>query len=275
MDDKLAQELAALGPPDINRARARAAVAVAERVQAARLGQRQDTRRTRMAFAALALTLSAVLAAAALWTAPGQAVAAWIGERLGVGEPGGPPALEELRASWNRGTVADGQPAYVLVAGPAPRSGRYEFIAYRPKDNAAGAPCFELNLRQERSSTGQGCGVLPEGGVLYSNGFGGGFGRSGEETIYTTGRASMDVASVDVQFNGTPVKAELSPIPADLLGRIGTEEQFKFFIAFLPNAAKGGDLIITARDKDGGELTQKATHVPDLLAAGAGPPGAG
>jgi hypothetical protein len=132
-----------------------------------------------------------------------------------------------------------------------------------------------LNLRQERSSTGQGCGVLPDEGVLYSNGFGGGFGRSGEETIYTTGRASMDVASVDVLFNGSPVKAELAAVPADLVGQMGIEEQFKFFIAFLPDAANGGDLTVTARDKDGEELASKATSVPDLLAQGAGQPGAG
>lgn len=274
MNDKLDQELAALAPPDINRARTRAVVAVAERVQTVRLGRQQGTQRTHMAFATLAL-VSAVFAASALWTAPGQAVAAWVGERLGVGEPGGPPALEELRTSWNRGTVADGQPAYVLVAGPAPRSGRYELIAYRPKGNAAATTCFELNLPQERSSTGQGCGVLPEGGVLSSNGFGGGFGRSGEETIYTTGRVSMDVASVDVLFDGSPVKTELAVVPVDLVGQMGIEEQFKFFIAFLPDAADGGELILTARDKDGEALASKATSVPDLLAEGAGPPGAG
>jgi hypothetical protein len=282
MDDKLVRELAALGPPGINRARARAVASVAERVQTARLGQPQRTRRMRMVFGGLALALSVVFAASALWTAPGQAVATWIGERFGAGEPGGPPALEELRTSWNRGTVADGQPAYVLVAGPAPHGGQYEFIAYRPKDHAEAkalavdTPCFELILRQERSSSAQGCGVLPDGGVLFTSGFGGGFGRSGQETFYTTGRTTMDVESVDVRFNGSPVEAELAPVPVEPLRRIGIEKSFKFFIAFLPNAAHGGNLIVTAFDEGGGELARKAERVPDLIAAGAGaPPEAG
>lgn len=277
MDNKLIQELAALGPPDIDRARAHAAVAIGEQVHTARRGQPQRTQRSHVAIAGVALAISVVLAAAALWTSPGQAVATWIGERFGAGEPGGPPALEAQRESWNRATVAEGQPAYVLAVGPAPASGRYEFIGYRPKAAAVrtpetDTPCFELNLPKERSSANQGCGIFPEGGVLFSNGFAGGFGRSGVETIYTAGRASMDVASVEIQFNGSPVEAELASIPVSLLGRIGVEKPFKFFIAFLPGGAEGGELLVTARDEGGQELDRSATVVPDLVSSGAGLP---
>ncbi|MEZ5076685.1 MAG: hypothetical protein R2725_04505 [Solirubrobacterales bacterium] len=278
MDDKLVRELAALGPPDIDRARARAVPLVAERVQTAKLGRRQRTSRTRLAFAGFALGLFVLLAASALWTAPGQAVATWIGERFGAGEPGGPPALEELRTSWNRGTVADGQPAYVLAAGPALHGGQYELVAYRPKRRSGATPtedetpCFELILRQERSSTSQGCGVLPEGDDLFASGAVGGWGRSGKETFYTTGRTSMEVESVDVRFNGSLVSSELAPIPEQLIGRLGIEKPFKFFIAFLPNAGHGGNLTVTALDADGEELERKAERVPDSIAEGVGPP---
>lgn len=273
MDEaSLNRQLAALEPAEIDAARRRAAAAVADGVEAA---NRHGRRQPQLRMGGVAAALCAGLLAFAVLTAPGQAVTAWAGERLGIGEPGGPPSLDELRASWNQGTAADGQPAYVVASGPAPHSGRYEFVTYQAKENQAsgslrGEPCFELNLIQERSSTGQGCGVFPEGAALYSNGFGGGFGRSGEEVFYTSGRASADVESIEVRFNDRPVDVELVPIPSDLLDRLKIEMPFGFFIAFLPDGARGGPLTISARDEQGDVVAQKEVLVPDLLAGNPG-----
>lgn len=271
----LDRQLAALEPPEIDVARHQAMKTVGDRVVGASAVRSREVGQLRARAAGVTAVCCAGFFAFAVWTAPGQAVTGWVGDRLGFGEPGGPPTLEELRTSWNQGTAAEGQPAYVVVSGPAPHAGRYELITYKPKEGQGlgslrnGGPCFELNLTQERSSTGQGCGVLPEGGALYSNGFGGGFSRSGEETVYTSGRVSMEVESVDAYFNGQPVEVELVPVPMDLLDRLEIERPFKFFIAFLPEGVRGGPLAISARDQDGNVLSRKDSIVPDL----AGSPG--
>jgi hypothetical protein len=273
MDEaSLKRQLAAMEPAEIDGARHRAAAAVADGVGAA---HQSEVRGPQLRMGGVAAALCAGLLAFAVLTAPGQAVTAWAGERLGLGEPGGPPSLDELRASWNRGTAADGQPAYIAAAGPAPHGGSYEFVTYQAKESQGpsplgGEPCFELNLIQERSSTGQGCGVFPEGTPLYSHGFGGGFGRSGEEVVYSSGRASADVESIEMQFNGSPVDVELAAIPEDLLYRLKIETPFKFFIAFLPGGARGGSLTINARDSDGNVVARKESLVPDLLAGNPG-----
>jgi hypothetical protein len=273
MDEaSLDRQLSALEPAEIDAARRRAAAAVADGVEAA---NRSEGRRPRLRTGGVAAALCAGLIAFAVLTAPGQAVTAWAGERLGIGEPGGPPSLDELRASWNQGTAADGQPAYIVAAGPAPHAGNYEFITYQAKESQnsgplSGEPCFELNLIQERSSTGQGCGVFPEGATLYSNGFGGGFGRSGEEVFYTSGRASADVEAIEVRFNDRPVDVELVSISPDLLDRLKIETPFKFFIAFLPDGARGGPLTISAHDQEGDLMAREESLIPDLLAGDPG-----
>lgn len=273
MDEaSLDRQLSTLEPVEIDAARHRAAAAVADGVEAA---SRSEGRRPHLRTGGVAAALCAGLLAFAALTAPGQAVTAWAGERLGIGEPGGPPSLEELRASWNQGTAADGQPAYVVTAGPAPHGGSYEFITYEAKGSQSsgslnGEPCFELNLIQERSSTSQDCGVFPEGDALYSNGFGGGFGRSGEEVFYTSGRVSTGVESIEVQFNGQLVDVELVSISTDLLDRLKIETPFKFFIAFLPDGASGGPLTISARDQEGDVMAREESLIPDLLAGDPG-----
>ena len=272
MDEQtLIHDLADLASPKWDGPGDRAAV-VAERVDAARM-RRGRVGVPRLELAALLAVVAVGLTAFAVWTAPGQAAASWTAERLGIGDPGGHPSLEELRASWNGGTVAENRPAYVLVKGSVADSGQYEFITYRGKaENGAGAggPCFELDLAEVPSSTSQGCGVFPEGGVLYSDGFGGGFGRSGGEAFYTAGRVSPEVGSVEVELDGTPVPVELVPVPQELLTRFEIGPDFAFYIASLPHAAHGGRLSTTAIGGDGQVLDSKTTFIPDLLSGRTG-----
>ncbi|MBS1677708.1 MAG: hypothetical protein JST08_10020 [Actinobacteria bacterium] len=271
MDERsLTERLASIDLPPANVGRDEIAAMVASNVETAR-ARRSHRASARLRVATLLACAAFGLAAFAAWTSPGQAGASWVVDRLGFGDPGEPPALEELRASWSRGTVAEGQPAYVLVNAPAAAAGRYEFITYRPK--AVGTenkePCFELDLTQARSSSGQGCGVFPEGGDLYSNGYGGGI-QSGGESFYVAGRISPGVKSVDVVFAGHTVDVEVVQIPDDLLERLGITTRFSFFIAFLPNAAHGGDLVVQALGDGGEVLGKKISIVPDLLAGRTG-----
>lgn len=264
----LTRRLALLEPPGIDAARTRAALAVTSRVLTARTVQRPRAAAERIRIAATVAAIVLGAATFALFTAPGKAVTSWAGERLGFGEPGGPPTLEDLRESWLRGTVADGRPAYVLAVGPAPHDGRYEFVAYRPAGAQQGsvaadeAPCFEVDLPQERSSTGQGCGILPEGGSLFLNGVGGGSSRSGGTVFYGAGRVGPEVASVEASVNGNQVEVDLVPIPAAFGEPLGVGP-FGFFIAFLDDVSGGGTLDVTARDESGAEVGHATADVPE------------
>jgi hypothetical protein len=73
------------------------------------------------------------LAAAVAFTAPGRAVANWVGEQIGLsgpGEPGGPPALRQLNESWGLGRGGWKGEKFVLLVGPVTgeERSRWEFI---------------------------------------------------------------------------------------------------------------------------------------------------
>lgn len=214
--------------------------------------------------ARLVAAVAVILALVALsaFTAPGGAVAGWVGEQLGFGEPGGPPSLSQLRAKWTQGTGAEGQPAYVLLVGPAPRGDRYELITYRTRKApglrwpANGARCFELDITKARSSGSAGCGVLPVGSHLYAPGVAGNSDPD-KELAYLAGRASMAVDSIGLTFKGRPVEVELRPIPEELVERFKLTRPFQFFIAFWDDARRGGELKLVARDATGKVLARR------------------
>lgn len=258
------RRLEALEPPDLRAARQRAAT-----VAAARVGTRASAHRPPLSRRAVAIasTLCAFLVAFSLLTTPGQAVTSWVGNRLGLGQPGEHPTLRQLRHSWSAGTAAQGQPAYVLATGPAPRGTRYEFITYEPKAPPGKhwdvkGPCFELDLTQARSMTTGGCGVFPEGPDLFATY--GGNGAPGQELLEASGRASMAVASVDVTLGNRKIPAELTTIPAGLVSRLQLPQRFKFFVAFLPGKLSGGTLTVKARDAKGHLVAERQLEVPNL-----------
>lgn len=202
------------------------------------------------------VAICATFAAGAVFTVPGKAVTSWVGERLGFGEPGGPPTLRDLRAFATHGSAAEGQPAYVLLRGPAADVGHYELITYRAKDEpgkewpANGARCFELNFPEARSLYAPSCGLPPAELGLRFEGLGGGSGP-GMAFQYASGRVSDDIEAVEVSFNGESVPVELTPIPEELIERFQIRRPFKFFIAFLEDFRQGGVVVVTARDGDG------------------------
>ncbi len=265
MDDAtLIRRLAGLRPPEPDLARERAAAAVPLRVRAMRPDGRRGSARLSPRLAAAFATLLVALTALTLFTPPGQAFTSWVGDRLGFGQPGEHPSLRQLRHKWTRGTSAEGQPAHVLAVGPAPHGGRYEFITYWPRQPKGksqgrwllGKPCFELDLTQERSSLGSGCGVLPEGPYMTMGLGGNSF--PGDQLLALHGRVSPDVASVEARLNGASVPVEVVPIPARFVRRFRLGQPFSFFVAFLVGKLHGGKLVATARDSSGAMLARRS-----------------
>lgn len=220
---------------------------------------------------ATALTVLLVLIAFVALTPPGQAVGGWVGEQLGLvgpGEPGGPPTLRQLREKWTHGTSAEGQPATVLVVGPAPHGDRYEFITFRTKREpgkswpANGARCFEVDITKARFTYGGACGVLPGDPNLRSFGIAGN--SDPDLQLYLlAGQASSAVDSVAASFNGDPVEVQLRPIPRRLAAALRIEP-FQFFIAFLgEDAFHGGDGELLARDAAGRVLARRSFELAD------------
>lgn len=237
--------------------------------------------------AALILLFALALAAAGVFTAPGGAVAGWVGDRLGIGgpgEPGGPPALRQLNEGWAKGTDLEGRDQYVLVVGPVTgrERSRYEFITYdrEPPANHPGwpdGPCFKLDLTQERSMYSQGCGVLPNGGEFAYSGVGGGHGtpyrdgagkvRFRDELSLLSGRVGPRVAVVEARVDGRPVPVQLRPIPAGLRERLGLGGPFGFFVGFFSGTPRGGTVEVTARAAGGEPLGRARTELPDKVEA--------
>ncbi|MBS1879579.1 MAG: hypothetical protein JST31_08710 [Actinobacteria bacterium] len=228
--------------------------------------------------AAIAVVIGVVLASLTLLTAPGRAVTSWVGDRLGLGEPGGHPTLHVMRARASVGTSAEGQPAWVLAVGPAPHGGRYELVTYWPgtpkrhlKNQGhghwlLGRPCFELDLTQERQTIGQDCGTLSQGPDLYLT-LGAvsssGFDRS--SYLFFDGRVSARAAKVEAEVDGRPVPLDVKPIPEALVRRFRLEQPFSFFIAFLPPILReGGRLTVTARRADGSVLARRSEALPNF-----------
>lgn len=274
MDDAmLVRRLAALEPPSSEVSRERAKLAVrthfSTRANQSRIPNPLAPARLRLGVAVL--TICAALSAAALFTSPGQAVSSWIGERLGFGEPGGPPTLRDLRAFATEGSASEGQPAYVLLRRPAPGFGHYELITYRMKDEpgklwpANGARCYELNFPEMRSIGGPRCGLPSTQNPLLFDGLGSSFQLEKEPLIHLSGRVSDEVDSVEVEFHGRPVRVDLAPIPDELIERFQIRRPFRFFIAFMRDAERGGPVAITARDSAGRPLDHRRTVIPDFV----------
>ena len=260
MDDTtLIQRLGGLEPPRLDEARENAAATLERRLRTARAGVRRERRggRLRLAFALAAA--ATVVAGFAVLTPPGRAFTSWVGERIGLGEPGGHPTLQSLRHFATSETAAAGQPAYVLVSGPVPGGGGYELVTYRNRREpgkgwpADGGRCFELELTGAASKSlfGQGCGLpKAEAGLLATGGANSGP-PGGRPVFVVDGRASADVASVEVSLDGHKLPVQLRPVPDWLIQRLQIRRPFKFFIAVLRQAPRARRLTVVARDAGG------------------------
>jgi hypothetical protein len=287
-DRSIAEALREIAPPDLAGARERAKLAARVELH---LGHKAVDRRRRAtlsskgrrlpgsgsaAVAGLALLVIVVLGATQ--SAPGRAAVSWAGDQIGIGEPGGEPSIQPLRAAWERGTASEGAPAFVLARGPAPGGGHWEFVTFQPQNQ--GTRCFEVNLPEQRLGFSVNCERLPgaEGQPLLpplqpSGGLqilsAGGNAAQGQEIQLVAGRTSNDVSSIEVREAGSPVPSELQSIPGELANRFGLRDGFKVFIAFLPNSA-GDRVEIVGRDTTDAVVATQALRLPDIEAFRAG-----
>lgn len=246
------------------------------------------TRRPHLSAAlGIVLVSLATLAATVAFTAPGRALANWVGEQIGLsgpGEPGGPPALRQLNESWGLGGPGGWHgDKFVLLVGPVTgeERSRWEFILSEPESlpnrpTRVHGPCFQLDLTQRRSLSGQGCGVLPAESEFSWNGVGGGYAhayradgvlRLADELFHVTGRVGRAVTAVEAEVNGRPVAVQLRPVPADLRRRFDLGPPFSFFVGFFDEAARGGWVEVTARGADGKILGHARSKLFNLVQA--------
>ena len=264
----LTDRLGRLDPPDMQLAKSRALDAVPMRVRAAR----SEPSRRRVLWLRLATAAAvglAVVLTFSILTAPGQAFTNWVGDRLGLGEPGGPPALQRLHQNAMRGTVGERAPAYVLLRGPAALGGEYEFITFEATSptgkEIAGdeARCFQLEFPEAKNLFHAGCGIPSASTPLMYEGVGGNS-APGASYQFASGRVSDEVATVDFEVDGQSLPVELRAIPADLIERFDIARPFEFFVVFLDGDLREGEVTVTARDAAGKAL---ATRTESLLGA--------
>jgi hypothetical protein len=209
----------------------------------------------------VALAVFVVLGVFSL-TPPGRAAADWVADRFGIGEQGGAPTLTEFREFANEGTIADGARAYVLATGPAPHNLVYEFITFR--SNADGAHCFETDVRKKGGgaflSTGGPCGQIPQSGGLSLDGAGGSL-SNGLELRTALGRASLDIATVEVELNGKRQEAELTLVDEGVAEELGFNGPFQIFASFFTEM--GGALTVTGRDAEGEVVATDSAFLSD------------
>lgn len=229
----------------------------------------------------------ATLTAGVAFTAPGRAIANWVGEQIGLsgpGEPGGPPSLRQLNEDWGLGGPGEWHgDKFVLLVGPVTGEvrSRWEFILSEPESlpnrpTRAHGPCFQLDLTQRRSLSGQGCGVLPAGREFSWNGVGGGYDHAyradgdlhlAEELFHLTGRVGPEVTAVEARVDGRPVPVQLRPVPADLRRRFDLGAPFSFFVGFFDEVARGGRVEVTTRNADGKVLGHARSELHNLVHA--------
>jgi hypothetical protein len=267
IERSLTARLAHLEAPDAAAARSRAIRTVSQRVQersaACSGGHRAFS--PRLAFV-LTLTLLAMVATS-VFTAPGRAFTGWVGDRLGLGHPGGHPTLQHLRHFATHGTGAQGQPAYVLLRGPAPDNRHYELVTFRMRKEpgkafpANGARCFEVDLPEARNLFSASCGLPPATDGLLLGAVGANS-SPGTSFRFVSGMTSADVATVEVLSGGQSTEVSLRPIPTELVERLHIRRPFKFFIAFIGGAENS--LKVIARDEASRVVATRSAPGVDL-----------
>ncbi len=283
-DAGLERRLRRLSPANLDPARERAKLAARVTMSTARangqgLARSAAARQARPALfdaphLAVLGALAALILVGLVATPPGRAFTSWVGDRVGLGEPGGHPTLQGPRALAMPGQASG--TAYVLVRGRGP-AGLYEYVTYRSKakrgdGGSAGARCFELDLPSRKALQGAGCGLPSESMGLKVDAPGGAGGNVSPEAEvrFVSGRVSEDVASVDVKLNGRSIPVDLRPVRGPLAHRVGLPHGFTVFAAFFSHAGHGGRVAVAARDRAGKVVARDSRRLLDNVEARAG-----
>lgn len=272
IDRALEQRLEALAPSGMDEARGRAKVAARVLLSrtdppmtAADLATPGRWRGSAVSRRLVVIATVAILVATGMSVTPqGHAVASWIGERIGLGEPGGPPSLSKLRTHAIPGQVPGS--AHVLLRGHGP-AGPYEYVAYRSeREGATGERdvlCFDLDVPRKNSLQGAGCG-LPNGPLTMRIASVGTVGSSprARELHFLTGRVGGDISRVAVRRHGETLPAELHPVPAGLAARLGFPRPFKVFVIFFDGSTPGSRVVVTAKSAAGATVARQSVRLP-------------
>lgn len=246
-EDDLLRRLEKVTPPDLEGARKRAVTAAWIQMSSNRAERSRAWRPVALA----SLALLAVLLLSTL-TAPGQAVAEWVGQRFGIGEPGGQPTLVEFRERIESG----GETSTVIARGPLATGGHFEILtwAQTPGD----LRCFGFDIPHLPSIIST-CfdQNLPPGSDLHVMSVAG-----NEDGYLLVGRASPAVASVRVESQGAPLDAQLIKIDRSLLTRLGIDHPLRFIISEIEPNSKVIDL--TAKAVNGKTLTALSIPVSNI-----------
>jgi hypothetical protein len=209
---------------------------------------------------ALALTAAAGIVALA-FTPPGRAVADWVVDLVGVGEP---PTVAPEPPAGGRWNAAPPQPT-VIASGLTARGEPFEWVF----QGASKGVCFSLELPAGRfpGEGGGGCSEqIPRASADYPIlAYGTSSSGAGVEV---NGILAPEVKSVELSY---PVDGETQTIDA-VMGRISSELLRKaggnpnnprdVFIAFLPKGVRAEEVTATAYDSEG-DVVGAATW-PDL-----------
>jgi hypothetical protein len=221
-----------------------------ERAIASRGRSRRRSRRR-----ALSLVFAAGLLATSLMTPPGRAASGAVGEWLGLGEPGGPPTVDDDRTRG--GLHNEPLRSVVLAAGRAPDGVRYEFVLERlgepaPSDPAALDSGLCLNVEWPDARVGRispqfGCypavppatvdkAVVKFGGAMFE--------PTRTAHVQISGLARSDVGDVRILYkdeHGEKLDApvDFASVTDAVRERAGADSSFGLFIGFLPQAWLG------------------------------------
>lgn len=269
-DRELERRLGRLTPGGVNEARERARLAA--RVHCAAPASARDASRPAVASSSgrrgrgarrIVRLLPATLSGSALLTilllatltTPGQAVAEWVGERFGIGQPGGPPTMTELRELTDGSS--DTGAAIVIASGRDPNGNSFEILTWT--ENATGHRCFGLDIPGLSALTNI-CidRDLPTNAGLQIMSLNG-----NESGYFLIGRITPDVASVRALFRGNPIEVQRLKVSQSLLTRVGIDRSFHFIVSSI-RTSRGGPIEITARAANGQILAVNSIAVPSI-----------
>lgn len=255
-EQQLVDRLSELTPHDLDDARSRALLAARTRASAdptQRSVRRRPLKGPAIRLAAACLVILTAIAV----TPPGRAATAWVGEQFGIGQPGGPASLRELREFALEPSGESGAPAYVMARGPVDATGgHYEIV--RRFSKAEQRHCYELQLVKPTSLYGPACTPSPVDSQVTVDSLG-----SSGEVQTVSGRVGPDVDAIRVEFDGRPIRVQVTEVDAEIRSQLGIDDPLTFYFSSFTGFIGGGQLEISTLDGDGRVLTRQSRELFD------------
>ena len=255
-EQQLVERLSELTPPDLDDARSRALLAARTRASADPTQPSVRGRPLKGPAIRLAAACLLILTAIAV-TPPGRAATAWVGEQIGIGQPGGPASHTELREFALEPSGESGAPAYVVARGPVDATGGH-FEIVRRFSRAEQSHCYELQLVKPTSLYGPACTPSPLASQVTVDSLG-----SSSEVQTVSGRLGPEVAAIRVEFDGRSIPVQVTEVDAEVRSELAIRDPLKFYFASFTGFISGGKLEIVALDDKGRVLSRRSRQLFD------------